>query len=116
MAALLLQFTETRQTQPAVKQQSAPAYLNKLLASLGVDALVPSSPAYQDSQPLVDPLSEREFEVLQLIAAGLTNQEILEKLVIARGTLKTHIRNIYRKLAVNSRLQAVTKAKALKLL
>jgi LuxR family maltose regulon positive regulatory protein len=69
-----------------------------------------------DDQPLIDPLSERELELLQLLADGLSNQEIAERLIIAVGTVKAHTVNIYRKLNVNSRLQAVARARDLGLL
>ncbi len=65
---------------------------------------------------LVDPLSERELEVLKLIAAGLSNDEIAKKLYLATSTVKRHINNIYAKLDVHSRTQAVVKAKELKVL
>jgi ATP/maltotriose-dependent transcriptional regulator MalT len=61
-------------------------------------------------------LTERELEVLRLIAAGLSNREIAEELVVAVSTVKTHINHIYRKLDVESRIQAVTKAQTLDLL
>lgn len=65
---------------------------------------------------LVEPLSEREFEILQLIAAGQSNEEIAQTLVIAVGTVKKHINNIYGKLGVHSRTQALAQVKALNLL
>ncbi|MBN1400186.1 MAG: hypothetical protein JXA74_05075 [Anaerolineae bacterium] len=65
------------------------------------------------AQPLVEPLSERELEVLQLIAAGYSNAEIARQLYIALGTVKRHINNIYGKLDVRSRTQAVAKARDL---
>jgi LuxR family maltose regulon positive regulatory protein len=68
------------------------------------------------AQPLVEPLSERELEVLRLIADGLSNAEIAKRLVIAQGTVKRHINNIYGKLGVQSRTQAVAKARELGLL
>ncbi len=68
------------------------------------------------AQPLVEPLSEREIQVLRLIADGLSNAEIASKLVIAQGTVKRHINNIYGKLGVQSRTQAVAKARELELL
>jgi len=68
------------------------------------------------TQHLIEPLSERELEVLHLIAAGLSNREIAERLVISLSTVKGHIANIYSKLAVNSRTQAVAAATALGLL
>ncbi len=67
-------------------------------------------------QPLVEPLSERELEVLRLIAAGLSNQEIADRLIIATGTVKRHINNIYGKLQVGSRTQAVAAARDLHIL
>ena len=68
------------------------------------------------AQPLVEPLSERECEVLRLIADGLSNAEIADKLVIAQGTVKRHINNIYGKLGVQSRTQAVARGRELNLL
>ena len=67
-------------------------------------------------QPLIEPLSERELEVLRLIAAGYSNQEIADRLVIAQGTVKRHINNIYGKLQVGSRTQAVAAARDLHIL
>ena len=60
-----------------------------------------------------DPLSEREAEVLQLIAQGHSSREIAEALVITYNTVRTHIRNIYRKLDVHSRLEAVKRGQEL---
>jgi LuxR family maltose regulon positive regulatory protein len=65
---------------------------------------------------LMDPISEREVEVLHLIAAGLSNKEIAEKLFISLNTVKTHTKNINSKLDVNSRTRAVARAKELGLL
>jgi LuxR family maltose regulon positive regulatory protein len=64
---------------------------------------------------LVDPLTERELEVLQLIADGFSNKEIAEKLVVTVGTVKTHTSNIYRKLDVLGRTKALAKARQLNL-
>ena len=64
------------------------------------------------TRPLLpDALSLRELEVLQLVAEGLSNQEIAVKLVIAGGTVKRHINNIFGKLGVTTRIQAVTRAR-----
>lgn len=62
------------------------------------------------TRQMIDPLSEREQEVLRLIAEGQSNQQIAQTLVVAESTIKTHLNNIYAKLNVNSRLQALTKA------
>jgi LuxR family maltose regulon positive regulatory protein len=65
---------------------------------------------------LVEPLTERELEVLKLMAEGRSNQEIADELVIALGTAKAHTSSIYRKLDVRSRTEAVVKAGELDLL
>ena len=64
----------------------------------------------------VEPLSERELEVLQLISEGLTNQEIAARLFLSLNTVKVHTRNIYGKLGVHHRMGAVARAKALRIL
>jgi LuxR family maltose regulon positive regulatory protein len=66
-------------------------------------------------QLLVEPLTAREVEVLKLINAGCSNQEIAEKLVISIPTVKRHISNIYTKLGVKSRTQALAIGKELKI-
>ena len=87
-------------------------YLHKLLASFG-DQKKSSS---LSAQPLIEPLSERELEILQLIAEGLTNQEIGSQLYLSLNTVKAHTRNIYGKLGVNSRTQAAARGRTLGIL
>lgn len=65
---------------------------------------------------LPEPLTPREQEVLALIASGLTNREVAEKLVISPGTVKKHTGNLYRKLGVSNRTQAVARARQLHIL
>jgi LuxR family transcriptional regulator, maltose regulon positive regulatory protein len=64
----------------------------------------------------VEPLSERELEILRRVAAGYSNQEIANDLVVAVTTVKKHISNIFGKLSVGNRTQAVAKARELGLL
>ena len=68
------------------------------------------------SEVLVDPLTERELEVLQLLAEGLSNKEIATRLIVAPSTIKQHLKNIYGKLDVHSRTQAVARGRELALL
>jgi LuxR family transcriptional regulator, maltose regulon positive regulatory protein len=68
------------------------------------------------SSSLVEPLSDRELEVLHLIAAGHSNQAIADVLVVAVSTVKRHINNFYGKLGVQSRTQALVRARELNLL
>jgi LuxR family maltose regulon positive regulatory protein len=91
-----------------------PDYTRKLLAAF--EAEEQKSAGIPPSQPLVEPLSPRELEVLQLIAQGLSNREIGERLFLALNTVKGHNRRIYGKLGVKSRTQAINKARSLNIL
>ncbi len=103
----------------AADQRIRPDYTDKLLAALlngkskSTAEPEPSRPVIPTSQPLIEPLSERELEVLQLVAQGLTNREIAERLYIALPTVKGHNRNIYSKLQVSRRTEAVARAREL---
>jgi LuxR family transcriptional regulator, maltose regulon positive regulatory protein len=87
-------------------------YLRKLLAALERD----DSSATLTAAGLPETLSERELEVLQLIAAGKTNRRIASELFVSVGTVKTHINNLYRKLDAHSRTQALARAGELNLI
>ena len=93
-------------------------YFRRLLAAF--PTAEPVRAASLQKQPsgdvLIENLCEQEIEVLQLIAEGLTNQEIVKRLYLSLNTIKVHTRNIYSKLDVNSRTQAVAKAKSLDIL
>lgn len=96
---------------------AAVEYAQKLLAEAGQPApsASPEKPA-PPIQNLVEPLTPRELEVLHLIAQGYSNQEIARELVLSAGTVKLHAHNIYGKLGVSSRTQAVALATELGLL
>ncbi|MFN2234198.1 MAG: LuxR C-terminal-related transcriptional regulator [Anaerolineales bacterium] len=101
------------------RAEGAPkAYTEQLLVAFSKtpsnETGISTSP-YQP-QPLVEPLTQREAEVLGLLAAGLSNREIAEQLVLSEGTIKTHAHNLYGKLGVNSRTQAIVRAKELNLI
>ena len=87
-----------------------PEMTRKLVNLVTHGPIVPATP------PAAGELSEREVDVLRLIADGLSNKEIAEKLFIAEGTAKNHVSNILSKLEARDRAQAVARAKELKLL
>jgi LuxR family maltose regulon positive regulatory protein len=94
----------------------APDYSRLLLAAFEETTKDESKASVHRPSSIVEPLSDRETEVLGLIAQGLTNREIAERLFLAVSTVKVHTRNIYGKLGVHSRTQAVTQARELGLL
>jgi LuxR family maltose regulon positive regulatory protein len=96
----------------ALSQGITPSYVTHLLAVLGEEAEL-TSPGMES---LIEPLTERELEVLRLIVAGLSNPEIAEELFVAVSTVKSHVNHIYGKLGVGNRVEAVTRAQALDLL
>jgi LuxR family maltose regulon positive regulatory protein len=93
-------------------------YLGKLLRAFAEEAQRSDGAASQPSstEPLFEHLSHRELEVLQLIAHGCTDREIAGRLVLALSTVKGHNRNIFGKLQVRRRTEAVARARELGLL
>jgi LuxR family maltose regulon positive regulatory protein len=102
----------------ALSQGVESDYIRRLLAAFPVaeSEQTASSPMRGSKSELVEPLSERELEVLQLIAEGLTNQEVATELYLSLHTVKVHARNIFTKLAVKNRAQAVARGRALGIL
>jgi LuxR family maltose regulon positive regulatory protein len=96
----------------ALVQGMTPGYASRLLAAFGESA----QPASPGALALVEPLTGREVQVLRLVAAGLSNQEIAQELVVAVSTVKSHINHIYGKLDVKNRTQATARAQTLGLL
>jgi LuxR family maltose regulon positive regulatory protein len=115
MAALLSRMREQE------RKHGPTSYVDKVLAAFGQDG---AEPEHEDEragermsvQPLLDPLSERELEVLRLIIRGDSNQEIAQTLVLSIDTVKRHVSNIFSKLRVNNRIQAAARVRVLGLL
>jgi len=102
----------------ALAREIAPDYIRQLLAAFPIGELEKHDPSetLTPRTELFEPLSDREIEVLQLISEGRTKSEIGSELFLSVNTVKAHVRNIYAKLNVNNRVQAITKARALGLL
>jgi LuxR family maltose regulon positive regulatory protein len=87
------------------------AYVQSLLDALELEAT--PAPSASAGSALVEPLTERELEVLRLLAVGLPNKEIAGTLVIAVGTVKQHLKHIYGKLGVHNRTEAAVRGREL---
>jgi LuxR family maltose regulon positive regulatory protein len=97
----------------AAKVGIVPDYVAQLLAAFPHHALSPENSV--EHQPLPDPLSERELDVLRRMVVGYSNPEIAHELVVSVGTIKTHTSHIYVKLNVRNRAEAIKRAIELKL-
>jgi LuxR family maltose regulon positive regulatory protein len=103
-----------KQSRDRVRLQSG--YVDKLLAAFGQPATMPQSEIKNLQSEMVEPLSQRELEILKLVAQGLSNREIGERLFLALDTVKGHNRHIFDKLQVQSRTEAIARARELGLL
>lgn len=114
----------TEWTQSDIDDGQLGTYVNQLLMAFmpSVDQQRNAKSAVQTETPsptivkLVEPLSERELEILHLVANGLSNSQLADKLIVTVGTVKKHLNNIYGKLGVASRTQAIGRGRELGLL
>jgi ATP/maltotriose-dependent transcriptional regulator MalT len=131
MRFLILDFRFWIVRQPPDEQQGRLlAYVDRLLSAFGLAPEDNGSGSSQEHPPiqnpksqtpsgpqiLVEPLTVRELEILRLVAAGLSNAAVAAQLIVSVGTVKSHLKHIYSKLAVESRTQAVARARKLGLL
>jgi LuxR family maltose regulon positive regulatory protein len=101
----------------ASAREIMPDYADKLLAAFEAEKRKSEDkPDLPPAQPLIDPLSQRELKILHLIAQGLSNREIGQRLFLALNTVKGHNRKIFDKLQVQSRTEAIARARELGLL
>jgi LuxR family maltose regulon positive regulatory protein len=102
----------------ALSHKISTNYVNRLLSVFPIHAPEQNNPPAPQKSELqwIEPLSDRELEVLKLMAKGLTNQVIATRLYLSLNTIKVHTRNIYSKMGVNNRTQAVAQARAMGIL
>jgi LuxR family maltose regulon positive regulatory protein len=103
-----------RLLEAAAKGGNAPGDMRQLLAAFGQPVL--TAPAKESLRTQIEPLSQRELDVLRLLATDLDGPEIARELIVSLNTLRTHTRNLYSKLGVNNRRAAVKRAEELQLL
>ena len=127
METLLTKAIEMRSEMESL-QKIAPSYIRTLLSTIKQERLwrgmsgehspLPTTINEDDEpvEPPREPLTEREIEVLRLVAAGLSNRSIAEHMVVSAGTVKVHLHNIHNKLNVHNRTEAVARARELNLL
>jgi LuxR family transcriptional regulator, maltose regulon positive regulatory protein len=117
MHALLAQLPAARPGQQPAARGIDPGYLAALVRACGqVDAVPPQGRAAAAPPGLVEPLTDRELEVLRLLAAGRSNQRIAHDLVVALDTVKTHVTHILGKLGAANRTEAAARARQLGLI
>jgi LuxR family transcriptional regulator, maltose regulon positive regulatory protein len=109
MRTLLLDFRAAKEKQPLSNEYELKEYVGKLLSAF-------SQPKDMPPSNLVELLSQRELEILRLIAQGLSNREISERLFLALSSVKGHNQMIFSKLQVQSRTEAVAQAREMNLL
>ncbi len=114
MRQLLLDFSSANEKQPVHPLHS---YVDKILAAFSPPAKVVSKSATSNQSPeIIEPLTDRELEILHLIAQGLSNHEIGQRLFLALNTVKGHNRHIFGKLQVQRRTEAIARAREIGLL
>jgi LuxR family maltose regulon positive regulatory protein len=105
---------------PDLPGATSPEYVQRILAAFPASQAAapkaPEPPGEVELAALIEPLSQREMEILRLICEGCSNQEVAARLVLSPHTVKKHTSNIFSKLGVSSRTQAVARARQLRLL
>jgi len=101
--------------QSRYREHPLSGYVDKLLAAFTQPAAAPKPSILHQKSDMIEPLSERELDVLNLLRSELSGPEIAQQLIISLNTLRSHTNNIYNKLGVNNRREAVRRAEELDL-
>jgi LuxR family maltose regulon positive regulatory protein len=115
MRLLILEFISWAEKQSGDRTHPLRGYVDKILAAFATSEGMPELKTNNQSSEMIEPLSQRELEVFQLICQGLSNQEICQRLFLALDTVKGHNRRIFEKLQVHRRTEAIARARELNL-
>jgi LuxR family maltose regulon positive regulatory protein len=110
VVTLLKQLREHQADAPA-KEDSIPAYIDRLLAEAGEQGRGAASGSPADSAAIVATLTDRERNLLRFVSAGLSNRDLADRLSVSTNTVKWHLRNIFEKLQIKNRVQAIALAR-----
>jgi LuxR family maltose regulon positive regulatory protein len=117
MAALLRRLIQDSQNDGATPNGAPDGYAGRLLERFALEPLPSGNGGPLEAPAIgIEPLSDREVEVLELVAEGRTNAQIADELFLSVGTVKAHVHHIFNKLLVRNRSQAVARARELHLL
>ncbi len=116
MRLLLVEFRSWIEKQSGDRTLPLLGYVEKILAAFAPSEVIPGTQSSKYNSELIEPLSQRELEVLQLISKGLSNHDICQRLFLALDTVKGHNRRIFEKLQVHRRTEAIARACELGLL
>jgi LuxR family maltose regulon positive regulatory protein len=112
---LFVDFRSWIEKQSGDRTYPLQGYVDQILAAFSTPETISESSSTKSNSELIEPLSPRELEVLQLISQGLSNHEIGKRLFLALDTVKGHNRRIFEKLQVNRRTEAIARARELSL-
>ena len=116
MRLLILDFRLRIEKQARVEARKLKGYADRLLSAFPQAGPTPKSTIRDLQSTILEPLSERELEVLRLLATDLSSTDIAQQLVVSTNTVRSHIKSIYGKLNVHQRHAALERAKELGLL
>ena len=115
MRLLILDFRLWLEKQSGDRSHPMMSYVDKILSAFAPAKVIAGTQSKNNKSELIEPLSQREREVLRLICQGFSNQEICERLYLALDTVKGHNRRIFEKLQVHRRTEAIARARELNL-
>jgi LuxR family maltose regulon positive regulatory protein len=113
MRSLIVDYKSWIKNQSGDRTYPLKDYVDKLLAAFGLSGAMTRTKTSTVKSELIEPLSQRELEVLQLICQGLSNHEICQRLFLALDTVKGHNRRIFEKLQVHRRTEAIARSREL---